>query len=59
MQNTIKDTCLNYLKEHNIDYQPDSFYLCDDGLTFMFKDTNDILKVGILDINTFKVLKIR
>ena len=49
---------LLYINEHNLDYKQDSLYICDDGLTFMYKDSEDKLHTGVIDINTSKIYKI-
>lgn len=50
---------LLYISEHHLDYKQDSLYICDDGLTFMYKDSEDKLHTGVIDINTSKIKYIR
>ena len=50
---------LLYINEHNLDYKQDSLYICDDELTFMYKDSEDKLHTGVIDINTSKIKYIR
>lgn len=46
---------LLYISEHHLDYKQDSLYVCDDGLTFMYKDSEDKLHTGVININTSKI----
>lgn len=51
----LKEHILDYINEHHLDYKPDSLYVCDDGLTFMYRDSEDKLHTGIIDISTSKI----
>lgn len=48
----MEQCILKYIKEKNIDYVDNSLYVCEDGLTFMFKDSRDSLHTGVIDICT-------
>lgn len=51
----LKEYILLYISEHHLDYKQNSLYVCDDGLTFMYKDSEDKLHTGVLDIRTSKI----
>lgn len=59
MYGSLREDSMKFIIENNISYKPDSLYVCDDEVTFIFKDTEDNLNTGIFDMNTSEIRLIR
>ena len=56
---SLREDSMKFIIENNISYKPDSLYVYDDEVTFMFKDMEDNLNTGIFDMNKSEIRLIR